>query len=798
MHVVKRNGTKEEANLNKIVKSMTKVAVGLNVDPFTIATKVIGGLYDGATTQQIDELSIDKALWLTNEEPDHSKFCARILMNVINKEVQNQEIQSFSQCIAASHSVDLVSAEVAAFVKKNARKLNASIDSSLDDKYEYFGLKTVYDRYLLKHPETRKVLESPQYFLMRVAAGIYTGDVQETIAFYTILAQHKYFTSTPTLFNSGTMHTQMSSCYLLPSPDDDLDAIYDGYKAVGLLSKWAGGIGLPFSRVRSTDSLIKGTNGLSNGIIPFIHAQDALVNAVNQGGKRKGAAAVYLETWHGDLIQFLELRDNTGDPKRRAHDLNLANWVPDLFMRRVEAKGDWSLFSTVDPEVMALNDLWGDRFDVAYEALEAKYEAMEKKPKWYKRIPAQTIWFRMMKTLCETGNGWMNFKDRSNALCNQVTETNGHTVHSSNLCTEILEVTDKDNIAVCNLGSIVLSAYINADRTVNWADLAVVVRQAMRGLDRVIDKNFYPRHEAKNSNHAWRPVGLGVMGTQEMLHKMDLVFDDPETLQLVNDVHGFIYYHAMKASVEMAKEFGPFPNFKISRLAEGKLQFDLQDELLGKGEFAPPVIGDMNWEQLREDIRTHGTRNSLCIAIAPTATIASIVGVGECTEPTISNLFSRQTLSGEFTQVSAELVRDLKAIGMWTAEVRAQIIAADGSVQNIRGIPDRLARKHRTVWEYSMMPIMTLAAVRGRYIDQSQSLNLFMENCTIGKASSMYMKAWKLGLKTTYYLRSRAGTRVEKLVSGAVDAVPTPKKEYTDDEIIVCSLENPESCESCQ
>lgn len=801
MHVVKRNGTKEEANLNKIVQSLSKIATGLNVDPFSIATKTIGGLYDGATTQQIDELSIDKSIWLTNEEPDYSKFSARILMNVIRKEVQNQEIHSFSQCIAAATELGLVNGEVAAFVKKNARKLNASIDEAFDDKYEYFGLKTVYDRYLLKHPETRKVIEAPQYWLMRVAAGIFTGDVKQTIAFYNILAQHKYFTSTPTLFNSGTEHTQMSSCYLLSSPPDDLDAILEGYKKVAMLSKWAGGIGQDYSLVRSTASLIKGTNGLSNGIIPFIHSQDSLVLAVNQGGKRKGAAAIYLESWHGDLMDFLQLRDNTGDPHRRAHNLNLANWIPDLFMRRVEAKADWTLLSPVDPDVAALTQLYGKAFDAAYEAIEAKYDAMEVKPKWYKKLPAQTIWTRMMKTLCETGNGWMNFKDIANELCNQVTPTNGRIVRSSNLCTEILEVTDNVNIAVCNLGSVVLSAFVNADGTIDWEGLASVVRLAMTGLDRVIDKNYYPRDEAKNSNMKWRPVGLGVMGTQDFLHKLGLCFDDEETKKVINDVHGFIYYHAMRASVEMAKVSGPFENFGISRLVDGSLQFDLQTALRGPGEFEPPVIGDMDWDQLRADIRKYGTRNSLCIAIAPTATIASIVGVGECTEPSTSNLFTRQTLSGEFMQVNAELIRDLKKIGMWNPEMSAQITANDGSVQNIPGIPDQLKRKHRTVWEYSMLPIMVLAATRGRYIDQSQSLNLNMENCTIGKASSMYMKAWKLGLKTTYYLRSRAGTRIEKLVSTGSNPpaqTATPKREYTDDEIIVCSLENPDACEACQ
>jgi ribonucleoside-diphosphate reductase alpha chain len=714
-------------------------------------------------------------------------------MEIIKKEVANQEIASFSQSIQFGVNVGLISPEVGEFVKKNARKLNAAINTENDRRYEYFGLKTVFDRYLLKHPTTRKVFETPQFWLMRVAAGIFTGDVKGTIDYYNMLSSHEYLTSTPTLFNSATNHTQMSSCYLLPPPSDDVEGIYKSLADVAKLSKWAGGIGVDYSLPRGEGSLIKGTNGLSNGIIPFLHTLDASVLAINQGGKRKGAACVYLETFHSDLIDFLSLRDNTGDPHRRTHNLNTANWIPDIFMRRVESGGDWTLFSTVDPEVAALIQLYGPEYDVAYESLEQKYEAMQNKPKWYKKMSAQTIWHRMMKTLCETGNGWVGFKDRSNELCNQVTKTNGKIVRSSNLCTEIIEVVDQDNIAVCNLGSIVLDAFVDSNKNILWDKLAVVVRLAVTGLNKVIDKNFYPVEEAKNSNLQWRPIGLGVMATQDLLHKLDLCFDDPEAEQVIEDIHAFIYYHALDTSIDLAKVEGKFPNYNISKFAEGKLHFDLD------GLGAPATPNGIDWQVIRDKMNKYGARNSLLVAIAPTATIASIVGKGECTEPSHSNLFSRQTLSGEFVQINTSLVNDLKQIGLWNESIKTQLLSNEGSVQNIDAIPAALKRKYRIVWEYSMKAIINLAAKRGRYIDQSQSLNLYMENPTIGKASSMYFYGWKKGLKTTYYLRSRGATRVQKLVDSTTPSVQdVPKMEYSIDEVIQCSLDNPETCEACQ
>lgn len=797
MFVQKRNGKSEPVNLEKITSSLKRTCEGLNVDVTKIAIKTIGGLFDGATTRQVDELSIDKAVWLIGEDPDYSKAAARILSNVVAKDVANQEIQSFSQSVSVGFKNGLFSSELNAFVKKNARKLNAAVKPERDHRFEYFGLKVVFDRYLARHPETREVIEIPQYWLMRVATGILFqragADITQIIELYDMMSEGYYLTSTPTLFNSGTLRTQMSSCYLVSSPADDLSDIYKKYQDVALLSKYAGGIGLDYTAVRGAGALIKGTNGESNGVVPFIHTQDSSVVAVNQGGKRKGAAAVYLESWHTDIFDFLDLKKNTGDPMKRAHNLNTANWVPSLLMRRAKAEGEWSLFSPHVPEVKALMNLYGERFDQAYEALEAKYEAMEKKPKWYKRVPAQELYLKMMKTLSETGNGWMNFKDTANETCNQVTPTNGRSLRISNLCTEILEVIDENEVAVCNLGSIVLPAFVLEDGSIDWDNLARVVRSAMIGLDSVIDQNYYPIPETQVSNSAWRPVGLGIMGTHDLFHKLKLAFDDAAAEQITTDIQAFIYFHALKTSVEMAKQFGRFPNFEITRLAEeGKFQFELW-----KTDTSPPTTigGLLDWEWLRAEIKQHGTRNSLCIAIAPTATIASIVGVSESIEPMVSNLFSRQTLSGDFMQVSTHLVRELQALGLWTEAIRAKILAADGSIQGVNEIPSDIRRRYRTAWEYSMKTLINLAAGRGRYIDQSQSLNMYMENANIGKLSSMYMAIHDKGLKTSYYLRSRAATGIQKVSSSETFEV---KPVFTEEEIIACSLENPELCEACQ
>jgi ribonucleoside-diphosphate reductase alpha chain len=553
---------------------------------------------------------------------------------------------------------------------------------------------------------------------------------------------------------------------------DDLKSIYQKYTDIAMLSKFSGGIGVAYHRVRSDGSLIQGTNGKSNGIIPWLKTLDSSVLAVNQGGKRKGACCVYLETWHGDIEAFLEMRNNTGDEGRRAHNLNLANWIPDLFMKRVNEGAMWSLF---DPKIMPnLTDLYGEEFEKAY--VKAEEEKL-----FIRQVPARDLYAKMMKTLAETGNGWMTFKDATNLKCNQTGRKN-RVVHLSNLCTEITEVTSNDETAVCNLGSINLGNYV-IDGKFDFVKLEDVAKKAIIYLDRVIDINFYPTDQARHSNRRWRPVGLGIMGLQDAFFKLHMELDSPEALELSNRIQETIYYAATFSSNQLAKEEGPHLTFFETRAASGKLQFDLWG--------VTPTMTE-KWDALKKDIQKYGLRNSLLLAIAPTATIASIVGCFESIEPQVSNLFKRETLSGEFIQVNKYLVADLKNQGLWTQEIKEQIKASNGSIQGIEAIPEKTRKLYRTVWEYSMKSLIDLAAGRGAFLDQSQSLNLFQESPNIGKLSSMYFYAWQKGLKTTYYLRSRPATEIKKTT-----ATDSGKKSFTAEEAVVCSLENPESCEAC-
>ena len=788
MRVRKRDGSFEPVDPMKIVTRIQRCAEGLDgVDPMRVATRTISGLHDGATTIELDELAIRTAATNIIEEPNYSKLAGRLLATYIHEELRNENVKKFSQSIAAGRLVGLIHDTTADFVEANATVFNDAIDHDRDQLFEFFGLRTVYDRYLLRHPETRKVLETPQYFFMRVASGLATT-AEEAITFYNLLSSLEYLTSTPTLFNSGTAHPQMSSCYLLDSPEDSLESIYKRYTDVARLSKHAGGIGLSYSRIRSRGSLIKGTNGLSNGIVPWLKTLDSSVQAVNQGGKRKGAACVYVESWHADIYEFLELRDNTGDESRRTHHLNLANWVPDLFMERVEKDWQWSLF---DPKkVPHFVDMYGAEFERAYiEAEEAGiYE---------KQVSARDLYSRMMRTLAQTGNGWMTFKDASNTKCNQtgvapVAGEAPRVVHLSNLCTEILEVTSQEETAVCNLGSVNLSRFVKEDPSAphgvgfDFDKLGHVVRTAVPFLDRVIDINFYPTEEAGVSNDAWRPIGLGVMGLQDVFFKLRLPFDSPEALELSTRIQEEIYYWALSSSCDMAEKSGPHPAYEHTRAARGELQYDMWATANGH-DFQPAQ--PERFDALKERIAEHGLRNSLMIAIAPTATIASISGCYECIEPQVANLFKRETLSGEFIQINHYLVRDLQARGLWTQDMISAIKAAEGSIQGIDGIPDDLKELYRTAWELPMRSLIDMAAHRGAFIDQSQSLNLFMETPTIGKLSSMYLHAWKAGLKTTYYLRSRAATRINQSTAST--------NRFSDQDAVACSLENPESCEAC-
>jgi ribonucleoside-diphosphate reductase alpha chain len=765
MRVTKRSGLHEPIDLNKIVRAVTRCSEGIqDVDPMRIALKTIAGLYDGATTRELDELSIRTASSFMVEDPAYSKLAARLLSAFIDKEVEAQGIYSFSQSIRVAFDVGLVNERLLHFVESHARKLNDAIDVERTRGLEYFGLRTLYDRYLLKHPTLRQVVETPQYFWMRVAVAL-SSSAHDAIELYQLFSSLDYLPSSPTLFNAGTLHEQLSSCFLLDSPGDSLEAVYDKYKDIALLSKFSGGIGVAWHRVRSEGSLIRSTNGLSNGIVPWLKTLDSSVAAVNQGGKRKGAACVYLETWHADIEAFLELRDNTGDEARRTHHLNFANWVPDLFMRRVESGESWSLFDPKD--VPELPDLWGKAFEDAYVQAEARGLAR-------KRLAARELYGRMMRTLAQTGNGWMTFKDKANRACNQTAQPRA-VVHLSNLCTEILEVTSPSESAVCNLGSINLARHVTGCEF-DFDKLAHTVEMAVRQLDRVIDLNFYPLATARASNLRWRPVGLGLMGLQDVFFRLRLPFDGDAARMLSRNISEAVYFHALRTSCELARELGAHPGFPDTRAAAGELQFDSWDVI--------PEDSD-RWNGLKNEIQAHGLRNSLLIAIAPTATIASIAGCYECIEPQLSNLFKRETLSGDFIQINSSLVEELKHLGLWTPEVRDAIKMADGSVQDLAGLPDELKRIYRTVWELPMKALIEMAAERGAFIDQSQSLNLFMASPNIGQLSSMYMYAWKCGIKTTYYLRSRPATGIAKTTVPTSDA-------------IACSLENPQSCEACQ
>lgn len=767
MQVRKRSGATEPVNVDKIVQAVTRCAPGLrNIDPLRVATRTISGLYDGATTAELDRLSIQTAAELVAEEPEYSALAARLLAAYIDKEVRGTGVHSFSQSVALGHAEGLISDNTATFVATHARKLDDAIRDSAPPRFEYFGLRTVYDRYLLRHPAQRSVVETPQYWLLRVACGL-SHTPAEAVDFFRLMWALAYLPSSPTLFNAGTSHPQMSSCYLLDSPRDELGSIYQRYAQVAQLSKFAGGIGIQWSRVRSRGALIRGTNGHSNGIVPWLRTLDASVAAVNQGGRRKGAACVYLEPWHPDIEEFLELRDNTGEDARRTHNLNLAHWIPDEFMRRVEADEPWSLFNP--DEVPELPDLWGAEFDAAYRAAEQAGRAV-------RTIPARDLYGRMMRTLAQTGNGWMTFKDTANRTGNQTAESD-NVIHLSNLCTEILEVTSDAETAVCNLGSINLHAHLLPDAgELDWARLRSTVRTAVTFLDRVIDINYYPTEQAARSNPRWRPIGLGVMGLQDVFFALRLPFDAPAAAELSTRIAEEIYLTALEASAQLAETAGAHPAYAQTRAARGQLQPDL---------WGMTPTQTARWQALRERVAEHGLRNSLLIAIAPTATIASIAGCFESIEPQVSNVFKRETLSGEFLQLNPYLVRELKAAGLWAEQTRARLKRDDGSVQEITELSDEIRALFRTAWELPQKALIELAAARGPYIDQSQSLNLFVAAPTIGKLSSMYRYAWKSGLKTTYYLRSRPATRIQQAT------VPTSAA-------IECSLENPESCEACQ
>ncbi|MFB6535996.1 ribonucleoside-diphosphate reductase subunit alpha [Streptomyces noursei] len=774
-----------------LLRTLTELTADLTAtDPGKVAAAALRGRHPGSDEAELRALATEAAAGLIADEPQYSRLAARLLTLAIAEEAAGQGATSFAASIEVGHREGLIADVTAEFVRGHEAQLDALVDGALesgaDDRFGYFGLRTLQSRYLLRHPTTRKVIETPQHFLLRVACGLAEDDSARALAdvaeLYRLTSTLSYLPSSPTLFNSGTRHPQMSSCYLLDSPLDELDSIYDRYHQVARLSKHAGGIGLSYSRIRARGSLIRGTNGHSNGIVPFLRTLDASVAAVNQGGRRKGAACVYLETWHADIEEFLELRDNTGEEARRTHNLNIAHWIPDEFMRRVEADADWSLFSPAD--VPQLVDLWGEEFDAAYRAAEAAGKAL-------KQVPARVLYSRMMRTLAQTGNGWMTFKDAANRTANQTAEP-GRVVHSSNLCTEILEVTDDGETAVCNLGSVNLAAHLRQDagdgaEAMDWERLDATVRTAVTFLDRVVDINFYPTEQAAASNSRWRPVGLGLMGLQDVFFRLRLPFDSAEARELSTRISERIMLAAYEASADLAERHGPHATWSATRTARGVLHPDHYPN-------AEPRWVD-RWAALRARIATTGMRNSLLLAIAPTATIASIAGVYECIEPQVSNLFKRETLSGEFLQVNTYLIEELKELGLWDARTRDALRDANGSVAELAWIPADVRHRYRTAWEIPQRALIDMAADRTPFLDQSQSLNLFMASPTIGKLSSMYAYAWKRGIKTTYYLRSRPATRIAQSARAASVPAQLP---VSDPDAVACSLENPESCEACQ
>ncbi|GAB3645583.1 ribonucleoside-diphosphate reductase subunit alpha [Glycomyces tarimensis] len=762
-----------------IAEKVRAHAAGLpDVDAERVIAQVQAGIWPGATLGELRGRAIELTSATVATEPTYSKLAARMLAEHIAEETAAEGVVSFTTSIAACRDNGLLSEELVSFVDAHAAELDAVIDDRADDRFEYFGLRTVYDRYLLRHPEHRTVLERPQHFMLRVACGL-SQTVAEAAELYRLLSQLAYLPSSPTLFNSGTRRPQLSSCFLLDSPKDELDSIYERYSQVARLSKYAGGIGIAWSRVRSRGSLIRGTNGHSNGIVPWLRTLDSSVAAVNQGGRRKGAACVYLATWHADIEEFLELRDNTGSEDRRTHNLNLANWIPDEFMRRVEADAQWSLF---DPkEVPELVDLWGEAFDTAYREAEAAGKAR-------KTIAARELYGRMMRTLAQTGNGWITFSDTANRTSNQ-TARRENVIHLSNLCTEILEVTSDAETAVCNLGSVNLAEHCSPEGF-DFDRLEDTVRTAVKFLDRTIDLGFYPTAEAEKANRKWRPIGLGCMGLADVFFKLKLSFDSPEALELSTRIAERIALVSYETSAGLADELGAHPNFAETRAAEGVLHLDHWAD-------AKVTLGE-RWTAVRAKIAESGLRNSLMIAIAPTATIASIAGCAECIEPVVSNVFKRETLSGEFLQVNRHLITELKERGLWNETLRQAIVVAEGSIQGIDAIPEDIRLRYRTAWELPQRALIDLAAARTPFIDQAQSLNLFQASPTIGKLSSMYRYAWQRGLKTTYYLRSRPATRINQTTVGQSAPESAPEALEVVSEDVACSLENPETCEACQ
>ncbi len=744
MYVVKRDGRKEPIMFDKITARVRKLCYGLNslVDPVKVAMRVIEGLYDGVTTSELDNLAAEIAATMTTTHPDYAKLAARISVSNLHKNTK----KSFSETMKdlyeyvnprTGKKAPLLSDEVYKVVSENAETLDSTIIYNRDFGYDYFGFKTLERSYLLKL--NGKIAERPQHMLMRVAVGIHLNDLDSAIETYELMSK-KYFThATPTLFNSGTPKPQMSSCFLLAMKDDSIDGIYDTLKQTAKISQSAGGIGLSIHNIRATGSYIAGTNGTSNGIVPMLRVFNDTARYVDQGGgKRKGSFAIYVEPWHADIFDFLDLKKNHGKEEMRARDLFYAMWIPDLFMKRVEADGEWTLMCP--NECPGLFSNHSDEFEKLYTQYEAE-------GKGRKTIKARDLWEKILESQIETGTPYMLYKDAANRKSNQ---KNLGTIRSSNLCTEILEYTSPDEVAVCNLASIALPMFIK-NGEFDHKELFRVTKRVTKNLNKVIDRNFYPVEEARNSNMRHRPIGLGVQGLADTFIMLRMPFTSDEAKKLNQDIFETLYYAAVSASMEMAKEEGTYSSYEGSPISKGEFQHNLwgiKDEELS---------GRWDWDKLRKDVKKNGVRNSLLVAPMPTASTSQILGNNECFEPYTSNIYTRRVLSGEFIVVNKHLLEDLVRLGLWNENLKQELMRANGSIQHIDVIPQEIKELYKTVWELSMKDIIDMSRQRGYFIDQSQSLNLFMENANYSKLTSMHFYAWKSGLKTgMYYLRTKS------------------------------------------
>jgi ribonucleoside-diphosphate reductase alpha subunit len=816
MLVIKRDGHRESVKFDKITARIEKLCYGLDtkyVSPVEVAMKVINGLYDGVTTVELDNLAAETAATLTTKHPDYAKLAARIAISNLHKVTS----KSFSNTMKrlyqyvdpkTGQNAPLISKETWRVIKNNAAELDEAIIYDRDFGYDYFGFKTLERSYLMK--VDGKVVERPQHMLMRVAVGIHGEDIPAAIETYNLLSEKWFTHATPTLFNAGTPKPQLSSCFLLTMKDDSIDGIYDTLKQCAKISQSAGGIGLSIHNVRAKGSYIKGTGGTSNGIVPMLRNFDMTARYVDQGGgKRKGSFAIYLEPWHADIFDFLALKKNHGKEEMRARDLFYALWISDLFMKRVENNEMWSLF---DPnEAPGLSDVWGEEFERLFE----KYE---KEGKFRRQVKAQDLWFEILESQIETGTPYILYKDAANRKSNQ---KNLGTIKSSNLCTEIMEYTSADEVAVCNLASIALPKFVKEDGQFDHQRLYEITKVITRNLNKVIDINYYPVEEARRSNMRHRPIGLGVQGLADTFIMMRMPFDSDEARRLNEDIFETIYYGAMEASMELAKVHGAYETFKGSPVSKGIFQFDMWG--------VTPRSGRWNWEQLKQEVKKNGVRNSLLLAPMPTASTSQILGNNECFEPYTSNIYTRRTLSGEFIIANKHLMKDLIDLGLWSETMRQKLIATNGSVQPIPEIPQHIKDIYRTVWEISQKSIIDMSADRGAFICQSQSLNIHLSDVNFGKLTSMHFYAWKKGLKTgMYYLRTNAAadaikftldkTAMQQPALVAVEAgsiLETPviaqkpeaqtaldyEAQVADYEQkkadMACSLDNPDACEAC-